>query len=54
MRKNKKMNVGIKSSKLEHAQQREAHSNRWKSSHGKSQSYVAWMAGVMETLPFNG
>jgi hypothetical protein len=30
---------------IERAQQRVAHSNWWKSSHGKSQSHVAWMAG---------
>jgi hypothetical protein len=30
---------------FERAQQRVAHSNWWKSSHGKSQSHVAWMAG---------
>jgi hypothetical protein len=30
---------------LGRAQQRVAHSNWWKSSHGKSQSHVAWMAG---------
>ncbi len=30
---------------VERAQQRVAHSNGWKSRHGKSQSHVAWMAG---------
>ncbi len=30
---------------LERAQQRVAHSNWWKSSHGRSRSHVAWMAG---------
>jgi len=27
------------------AQRRVAHSNGWKTRHGKSQSHVAWMAG---------